>query len=269
MFSDSGRELPRVPDLQPFYDWGVRARRGEVIMIAGRSGMQKSGFALWWTGSMSKLAGTSVLYFSADMSRFTASARLASMFTGYTTEEVEEKMAEGGEGANTILEALAGLRMQFSFDPLTWPNVEDELDGYVEVWDADPDVIVFDNLMDFQDAEADYALQMAVMSNLTDLARETGSAVVVLHHATDKSSDARSAPGEPGPRSDIKNGMAEKPAEIWMVALESEGFDAHGRKLFAFRLARVKGRMGPSDPSGRRYVTIYAQPEITRFHAHM
>src|SRR5690606_39794939 len=79
-------ELPRVPELEPLYKFGAVPRHGEVIMIVGRSGSQKSGFALFWTAKM----GLPTLYCSADMSGFTASSRLASIQTGHTTEQIEQ-----------------------------------------------------------------------------------------------------------------------------------------------------------------------------------
>ncbi|AWY07602.1 DnaB-like dsDNA helicase [Streptomyces phage Yosif] len=254
LHAESGRELPRVEAFEALYAKGVRPRHGEVIMIAGRSGTQKSGFALFWVASMN----LPTLYFSADMSAFTASSRLASMRTGDTTEMVEAGMAEGGKHRQAYLDALAGLNITFSFgSPIRWQSVDEELEAYVELWDAYPEVIVFDNLMDFEGAESDYTEQMAVMSNATELARATGATVILLHHASDKSWEAKSDPWAPPSRDQVKGGLSEKPELSLTVALDPTSME--------YRVACVKQRMGPSDPTARSYASMRCIPEQTRF----
>lgn len=253
--ADSGRPLPRVSALQRLYTWGCTPRHGEVIMIAGRSGTQKSGLALFLVDEMN----LPTLYFSADMSAFTASSRLASKRTGLTTEQVEEAMARGNGDRAKVVEALADSKITFSFgSPITWRQVEDEMDAYVELWDAYPQVVVYDNLMDFEGAESDYAEQMAVMSGVTEFARDTGATTFVLHHATDKSKAAMYDPAYPPSRDQIKGGLSEKPELTLGVALDPETLD--------YRMAVLKQRMGPSDPSGKTYAVIRCEPELTRFH---
>lgn len=224
-------------------------------MIAGRSGTQKSGLALFWVASMN----LRTLYFSADMSPFTASARLASMATNTTTDDVEAGMLAGGKARDRYLEALAESNITFSFGaPITWRQVDEEMEAYVELWNEFPEVIVFDNLMDFAGGEADYTEQMATMASLTELARMTGATVMVLHHATDKGWAATSDPWAPPSRDQIKNGMAEKPELTLTVALDPQNL--------SYRIAVVKQRMGPSDPTGKTYAILRCEPDKTRFH---
>ncbi|MFE7124016.1 AAA family ATPase [Streptomyces sp. NPDC057617] len=254
LHSESGKELPRVEAFDALYNLGCRPRHGEVVMIAGRSGTQKSGLALFWVASMN----LPTLYFSADMSAFTASSRLASLATGDTTEMVEAGMAEGGRYRETYLNALSGSRITFSFgSPITWRAVDEELEAYVELWNAYPAVLVFDNLMDFEGAESDYNEQMAVMSGLAELARATESTVIVLHHASDKSWEAKSDPWTPPSRDQVKGGLSEKPELSLSVALDPTSLE--------FKIAVIKQRMGPSDPTARRYATLRCHPETTRF----
>lgn len=237
------------------YRMGVRPRHGEVIMIAGRSGTQKSGFALYWVAQM----GLPTLYFSADMSAFTASSRLACMKEGLTTEELEVAMRDP-QRKREILADLRDLPIIFAFgSPITWRRVEEEIEAYVELWDAYPEVMVFDNLMDFENAESDYSEQMAVMGNVTELARETGTTPFIMHHASDKGWNATVDPYNPPARNEIKNGLAEKAELSLTVALDPMNMD--------YRVACVKQRMGPSDPTARRFATLRCEPDRTRFHA--
>jgi hypothetical protein len=182
------------------------------------------------------------------------------MITGDTTEQVEAGMAAGGERRARYLRALAPSRITFSFgSPITWQGIDEELEAYVELWDAYPQVIVCDNLMDFDAAEADYTAQMAVMSGLTELARATGATVIVLHHASDKSWEAKSDPWAPPSRDQVKGGLSEKPELSLSVALDPHSME--------FRIAVIKQRMGPSDPTARQYAVLWCEPERTRFHA--
>lgn len=252
--SEAGRELPRVPELEALYAANVVPRQGQTIMIVGRSGAQKSGFALWWLSRMN----LPTLYFSADMSPFTASARLASMHTGFTTDEVGEALDEGGVRAAKVLDALSDSQISFSFgSPITWRSINNELEAYTEAYNAYPAVLVFDNLMDFEGGEADYALQMENMQLLTELSRETGATVLIMHHASDKSWSAQQDPWIPPTRPDIKNGMSEKPELTLSVSIEE--------RTNVFRIACLKQRMGPSSPMATNFTRMQAIPELTRF----
>ena len=258
---DSGRPLPRVDGLEDLYRLGggsgVTPRHGEVMMIAGRSGSQKSGFALWYVDSLDLPA----LYFSADMSPATASARVASLRAGLTTEEVEYIMSPDGNPAQRAeLEDLTqGSKIHFSFgNPIRWSQVDRELEAFVELHYSYPEVVVFDNLMDFDGADSEYAEQMAVMQDSTALSREIGAATIVMHHASDKGWDARKDPFKPPSRDQVKGGLSEKPALSLSVSLDPDSLE--------FRIACLKQRGGPSDPTAKRYATLIAQPQYTRFH---
>lgn len=253
--ADSGRKLPRVPAFEQLYAKGFDPRHGQVVMIAGRSGSQKSGFALFWVDEMN----LPTLYFSADMSPFTASARLASKRFGLTTDEIEAAMHMNGPAKRGLMESLSGSEITFSFgSPITWRQVAEELDAYVELWDRYPEVMVFDNLMDFEGAESDYTEQMAVIQGLTELSRETGATVMLMHHASDKSWESKTDPWSPPSRADIKNGLSEKPELSVSVALDANSM--------AFNVAVIKQRMGPQDPTAKRWTTLRCEPELTRFH---
>ncbi len=249
---ESGKELPRVPELKALYDIGCRVRQGEVVMILGRSGSQKSGFALFWTAQMN----LPTLYLSADMSSYTAASRLACMATGDSTEMVERTMAEGD--SQRYLDALKSSNISFSFgSPITWRGIDEELEAYVELWDAYPKVIVLDNLCDVEGAESDYVAQMAVMASCTEMARETGATVIVMHHATDKGQSAIADPWGPPSRDQAKNGLSEKPELSLSVALDPTSYE--------FKIAITKQRMGRSDPTARTFARLRCYPEMTRF----
>lgn len=221
-------------------------------MIAGRSGALKSSLALWWTSQMN----LPTLYFSADMSAYQASIRLACSLMGMTTDQVEARFKRP-EGRAEIMALLAPLNLNFSYGPITWHGVDDELTAYVELYDEFPQVIVIDNLMDIEGTESDYTMQMAAMQSISDLSRATGATVIVLHHASDKSQDASSDPYSPPARKEIKGGMSEKPESVLTV-----GLNPHNH---LFQVAVTKNRMGSQDPTGRTTAKFRARPAETRF----
>jgi len=179
------------------------------------------------------------------------------MMTGLNTDGVESMMLQGGEAREDMLRSMDGLKLTFSFGAITWPGVDAELEAYVELHNTYPEVIAVDNFMDLPGASSDYAAQMEAMQNISDLSRVTGATVFVMHHASDKSWDARTDPWSPPSRDQIKGGMSEKPELVLSVALNPRSHE--------FRIAVLKQRAGPSDPTAQSYTSIKCDPERTRF----
>lgn len=252
--SDDGVLLPPVAGLQPLYDWGVQPREGQLIMVAGRSGSQKSGFVLYWVAHM----GVPTLYLSGDMAPWEASERLACTLTGWTSEQVRS-VVEAGDPDGVVSGALAGCDITFSFrQPIMWQSVDEHLEAFVETRNMFPKVIVVDNLMDVDGCEGEYKEQQTAMQSLAALSRDTGCTVIVIHHATDKAPGVDQLPGLPPARSHIKNGLSEKPQLVLTVALSTElGYE--------LRVACVKQRSGKSDPAAQEYIRLLADPERTRY----
>lgn len=252
--SDSGRKMPEVPTLQALYDYGLTFRHGQTIMVAGRSGSQKSGFVMW----LCLQWGLPVLYFSGDMKPATAAFRLASSITGDTTEEIETAWDLDGAPRQRVMDALEDVGFTFAFgSPITWRAVDEELDAYVELWDAYPQIVVIDNLMDIEGCESDYTAQMAAMQRVNENAMDTSSMHIVMHHASDKSWN-EDTPWKPPSRREVKGGLSEKPEISLGVALDPHSLD--------FNVAVLKQRSGPQDPTGRTYKTLRCEPAVTRFH---
>lgn len=249
---ESSPKMPRVPALDPLYQIGVVPRKGQFMMVAGRSGSQKSGFALWWAAQMN----VPTLYFSADMSGYTASLRLACMRLDIETEYAE-RLWKRPEGRAEISEALDELNITFSFGPIHWRGVDDELSAYIELHDAFPEMMVFDNLMDIEGCQSGYAEQMEAMQSLSDLSRATGSTVLVLHHATDAQGEGHGDPFSPPARYAIKNKLAEKPETVLGIGLNP--MDEH------FKIAPLKNREGRQDLTGNTWVSLRAHPAKTQF----
>lgn len=253
---ESAPEMPKVVELEDLYKYrgGVTFRRGQLIMVVGRSGAGKSGFTLW----LCRQWGVRTLYLSADMSGFTASTRLASMALDATTHEVEAMIKGSDVARQAVLDALADMNITFSFaSPITWRGLDEEIFSYVEEWNEYPEVLVVDNLMDIENCHSDYSEQMSAIQDLTALARKTGMTIIILHHATDKGTNAAMDPFSPPSRNEVKGGLSEKPELTLSVALNPNGN--------AFRVAPIKQREGFCDPSGKSFVTLRSRPEFTKY----
>lgn len=256
---DAGRPLPSIPELTELYKKGFTPRVGELALIYGQSGSQKSGFATW----LAVRWGVETLYFSADMSQRTASHRLASIYAGMTSDEVNDLFASDDpydqQRANQLSEQLRHCGVSFVFD--SEPSLDDidaEIEAWVEVHDAYPDVIIVDNLLDVEPInENEFQSQKAILLELKTLARVTGAFVLVLAHAKEQGD-----PFMPAPKSGLQNKVSNTPALILSIALEPSAGETS-----ILRLAPVKLREGKSDPTGRTFVELIATPSKTTFAA--
>lgn len=245
-----GEPLPRVAALEKLYQVGTTLRKGEFIMIAGEPGTQKSGFALWLTQEMN----LPTLYISADMNSFQASMRIAANATGVPIKQIEEDRRNGN--MDPYLHALEQSNTVFAFDSEpTLGDIEQQLEAYVEVYDAWPEVMVVDNLMDvYAEAENENQALKQVCAWGHQWVRESGCTLIYLHHMTE-GGDPKHNSAYPRRRKDILQKVAAKPELILSVSLDGD----------EFRIATVKQRMGPSDASGGAYVTLRIAPEYGTF----
>jgi hypothetical protein len=240
--------LPRVDELDELYRYGFVPRRGQLLMIAGQPGAGKSAFALWIAQRMN----ARTLYFSADMDAHTAVTRLAGLLTGYTVEEVTSAL--NGPGFGFFEEELLSSNIQFCFDSgPTLQDIADEIDAYVELWDAYPEVIVIDNAMNVEaEMGEEHAGLRLIFKELHRMARDTGAGLLVLHHTREEAS-----PFLPQARAAIQGKVAQLPERILTVALDT----SQGTFLFA----PVKNRGGKQDATGGTYFRLTALPERATF----
>lgn len=240
--------LPRIPELRYLYDYGFIPRRGQFMMVAGQPGAGKSAFILWWTVRMN----VKTLYFSADMDAFTAVTRLAACVTGYEISSIVEAIETDSMGY--IEESLTESGVQFCFDSgPTLQDIADEIDAYVELWDAFPELIVIDNAMNVEaEMGEEHAGLRLVFKEVHRMARECGAAVIMLHHTREEGS-----PWVPPARDKIQGKVAQLPEQILTVALNTS--------TMQFMLAPVKVRSGKQDATGGTYFSLTAVPERATF----
>lgn len=228
-----GQALPAP--LRALTDLEVSIRSSEVSMISGVPGAGKSSLALY----LALRTGVPTLYVCADTASFTMTLRLAAMLTGLPQSDVERRIqAPGGvEWARGVL-AEAG-HIVWSFDSAPSLNdIDAELRAFEEVMGANPELIVIDNLIDVADGAGDeWQVLRQAMKELKYLARDTGAAVLLLHH-TSEGVKYEKCP----PRSALQGKVAQLPALILTVHSDPATNTMH--------IAAVKNRYGAADPSG-------------------
>lgn len=257
--ANAGEPMPNVPALKALYDIGCTPRRGELMMVGGYPGSQKSGFVMW----LLEQWNIPTLYFSGDMTPFTAASRIASTRLGMTMDEVQVAMSDKGRegyGRSDVLSNVKESNIHFVYGPITWTKFSHAMDAFVETENQYPGIIVIDNLMNVEDCESDYAAQMQAMNYLAGIKTELSINIIVIHHASE-SFRSDNMPWAPPPRQAMKNKVGEMPELLLTVALDNRDND--------FNICVAKQRSGKQDPTGHTYATLKAEPHLTRFHAHV
>lgn len=212
---------------------GVEIRGSELTVIAGQPAAGKSAFAL----ATAVRIGVPTLYFCADTAAWTMAIRAVAMTTGLPQDQVEEKLSSDPHYADGAFDSMRFIRWCFDSAP-SLDDIDNEVAAYEEVWGRNPQLIVIDNLVDVSDGDDEWAAVRRTQKELKYLARETGAAVLVLHHVTEAFQvNEGSAPS----RSSILGKDTRLPALVMTVTNEN-GF---------LGVAIVKNRYGKADPSGR------------------
>ena len=213
-------------------------RRAEVTMIAGQPEAGKSLVALWHAVKWVTDHDLRGIYLSADSAELGQAARALSMkVMNLSASDAETLLEREDEWAIEQMQGLNNLSWSFE-DDLSYENINEEVEAFVELWGTTPDFIIVDNLTDVEgQAEDEFATLRRAMKALVQLARATDSAVIVLHHTSE---DERIKEMPCPPRSAIFGKVSQKPAVVFTCA-------NHGDRR---PIACVKNRFGPSDKSG-------------------
>lgn len=207
-------------------------------MIAGQPGAGKSLLALWHAVQWAQ-DGYKGIYFSADSAELGQAARtLAMVMMNLSVREAEQMLEDEDDWALENMTKVNNLFWSFE-DDLSYENINDEIQAFVELWGVCPDFIVVDNLTDVEgQSDDEWATQRRALKALVQLARKTDSATMVLHHTTE---DDRMKEDPCPPRKAIQGKCSQKPALILTVADKGE------RRP----VACVKNRYSKSDKTGQ------------------
>ncbi|MCG5459601.1 AAA family ATPase [Micromonospora sp. PSH03] len=229
----------------------VHIRRGQFTLIAAAPGVGKSVFAL----SIALRAGSPAFYASADTDAFTMYLRAGAMVTGWQTGDIENAVEHRNTSAvDAHLEKLNHIRLDFS-GRIEVDALEEELQAYAATYGEWPHSIWIDNLsnLDLPDAGEGYLALEAACDYLHELARETGAAVVALHHVTGTFDDGIT----PVPMSGLRGKVSKVPETILTLYRDATtGTDEIGRLY----VCPVKNRTGKADPSGAWHLPLLYEP---------
>lgn len=249
---NTGIALPQIPELADLYTLeghGPDLYKGQVMMIAGQPGSQKSGFALWLVTKL----GLPTLYFAMDSDAATMASRTAATYTGVDSRQIRKDFKDDNKRAY-YEDALDECKIVFNFDSSPGlSEMRQSIDAWVEMFDTWPDIIVIDNLIDCWDEGGDneFSAQKNLLKEFKGLARATDALVIVLHHVSEAGSD----PDKPGPRKAIQGKPGQTPALIFSIALDGD----------QFMIAPVKSRHSKQWPNGKVYATLVADPARNQF----
>jgi len=236
-----------LPDVYPSLARAqVHFRRGNLHMIAGAPGSMKTMFVV----DMVRRLGVPTLYFSNDSDETTIISRLLANRVQRPTQDVAEEMVQMPAWASSFLRPMANVRWSFNPSP-TLEDIQVETEAFAEIYGDYPHLIVVDVLVNVSYYEdTDHGQIGRILQFLHGLARDSRSAVVVVHHCTEAVS------GHPcPPRSAIMQKRAELPVLIASVAV----YDG------TFYFAPLKNRWGPQDPSGKTAVSMHVDPATCSF----
>jgi predicted ATP-dependent serine protease len=241
----STNEHSILPDLFPsMVAEGIRFRRGQLTMIAGQPNAGKSLLALW----MAVQTKVPTLYISADTDAYTTSLRAAAMVTGHKVDTVEEAFANG-DGKEFYMEELSAIsHVRFDFSPSpTLDEIDLSIRAYGEAYGEYPHMIIVDNAMNVVSMHHDeWSGLREIAKAMHHIARETGAAVILLHHT----SENEGKPDMPPSRKAIQGKIAQLPEMILTVALLPWSGE--------FKVAAVKNRFAKHSASGDSYITLWA-----------
>lgn len=225
---------------------GAAIRRGELTLIAAAPGVGKSVLAQTLT-QVGDGEGTKVraLYFSADTNAATFYNRSGAIATGYQLADVDAYVRQGAAHAIDKAVIADTSHMMVSFDSdLTEQHILDEIDAYATVWGDYPELIIVDNLSDYQSVDqTEVAGHLSeALGLLKDVSHAANAAVVALHHVTGQYDSG----DEPVPQSGLIQKISKIPAQIWTLH----------KTLEAVNVSVVKNREGPADASGNTFISL-------------
>lgn len=233
---------------------GILIRKGQLTLISAGSGTGKSAFtqAIVQRGNDEGDVNRT-FYFSADSDSSVMFKRAASIASGYTMTDVEHRLnTTDGKGLDDQVNAATKhIWWDFTSSP-TQEHVTESLEAYALVMGDYPEVIVMDNIKNLWSDDLDEfrGLEDSAVF-LSGVARDTGAAVIALHHVLGEFDNGIS----PIPMSGVRGKISKTP-EVILTLHRSE---------LTLNVSPVKNRNGKADPSGRWFLPIKADLSTMNF----
>lgn len=226
----------------------VEFRKGEFSLCCAGPGTGKSLFA----ANLATHGNMPCLYFSADSSPATQTARATAMITGDDSNVVKQALLTNQfEEYMAVLGKRWWLRYNYTARP-TQKELEKFLLCYFELFGTNPHLIIVDNITNVDTGTVGSAESYTfglegLCEYLSEMARATGAHVLGLHHVTGEHSDGLA----PIPLSGVKGKVSRVPSLILSIHKEVDG--TGGRIL---NISPVKNREGAEDASGSTFASF-------------
>ena len=226
---------------------GTQFRRGQLALVCAGPGTGKSAFVL----AYALKSAVPTLYFSADSDAFTQLSRSVSILSGWSLER-STRAVRNMDIPDDIAGQLDALPIRFNYKASPSLDViEESLAAYDALYEDYPALIVVDNITNVRTESSDgddpFSGLEALMDYLHEMARETGSCVIGLHHVTGPHNDGSS----PVSLSGVKGQIGRVPELILTLHRVSSEFGAD-----SLNVSTVKNRGGKSDPSGQDFASL-------------
>lgn len=226
----------------------LHLRKGNLILVAAGPGTGKTALVHSIVQRGDDAGRTnSTIFFSADSSAWDLYTRAAAIATGRTMDDIEAELNEHGSARLDAIvnDATKHMWMSFRSDPSD-QYVLEQVQAYAAIYGSYPEVIVVDVLKALEVGNGDdefRALEEACVF-LHDLAKDTSSAVIALHHVRGDLEDGFSQI----PLSGIRGKVSKTPAQILTLH----------RGMSSLNVSIVKNRGGKADATGSLFCPIVA-----------
>lgn len=210
----------------------VYFRRGELAMLVAAPGVGKSVLATSYVVQ----SQVRCLYLSMDTNAFTTCIRLVCAVTACTMAQAEHGLTQQEPWAAHALAGLRNVRYAFTSSP-DETEIADRILAYAEAEGDYPELVVIDNLGNITFKEEEFAGLRRLMRDLEATAGKTGSAILVLHHASGDFENGNSVVPQRG----VQGKVSKFPSMILTAHRKQQGWTG---------VSVVKNRFGPADPAG-------------------
>ncbi|CAL9367596.1 hypothetical protein SUDANB43_00788 [Streptomyces sp. enrichment culture] len=243
--NSSGKE-PLPPAFASWQSRGIKFRRASVSLLAGIPGSHKTRIMLNAVVNM----GVPTLAFSTDSDQDTVSSRLLAKASGHPTTVTEGWLRSEPAKCASILAQYDFIRWDFRPDP-TLDDIWHGLYAYHETEGRYPDQTVIDIASDVgHDTGDEWGSLRDLMRQAKVIARETGTHLLLVHHAADSERTKKPCPR----RADIHGKINAIPELIITCGMTNTG-DLH--------VACVKNRHAKSDPDANNHFPMNLNAETS------
>ncbi|MEU8086369.1 DnaB-like helicase C-terminal domain-containing protein [Micromonospora sp. NPDC049101] len=242
----AGEPLPTV--FKSLSAEGIHFRRGQLTLIAAAPGVGKSVAAL----TVALKSACPGYYASADTDAFTMYLRAGAMVTGWKTHEIETAVEHDNTAhMDTLLEKRSDVRMDFA-GRIELDSLEADLKAYAMTYGEWPHFIVVDNISNMESEGEGYQALEASCDYLHELGRETGAAIIALHHVTGEYDDGT----KPVPLSGLRGKISKVPEMILTLHRNEDS-----SRLF---VTPVKNRTGKNAANANWNIPLEYDPSRMR-----